>query len=85
MDLSNAKSGMLCGSSKCDDKKFQYYKNYNLNTSGSWTSWFSEEDTNYRDCGNQFVQRGDCSGHLCDNIRLWCTTPTNFLCWLKYT
>lgn len=47
-------------------------------TTQSWTSYFSEEGTNYRYCPSQSWLTGiACKGSYCDDISLKCTRITN--------
>lgn len=42
--------------------------------SSSWTSYFSEENTNYRVCGaNEWMTGIACTGDNCDNVSIQCT------------
>lgn len=69
-------SGMYCGGSYCDNIYLGYQSVPGVNfTTNAWTSYFSEEGTNFRVCsGNAYVTGLSCRGSYCDNISLQCTT-----------
>lgn len=71
-------AGISCSGKYCDNKRLVVVRDGTsapLQNSGHWTSWFSEEGTNYRNCpSNMIVNELQCSGKYCDNIRLQCGT-----------
>jgi hypothetical protein len=72
-------TAMQCRGSYCDNVALGYQNVPGLNhTSNSWTSYFSEEGTNYRICsGNNVYMTGiSCQGSYCDNVSIQCTAVT---------
>ncbi|HWA72985.1 MAG TPA: hypothetical protein VG937_11640 [Polyangiaceae bacterium] len=66
---------MNCSGSNCDNMRAYCTPSGGTRGSSTWTSYFSEEGTNYRYCGaNQWVTSIACTGGYCDNISLLCTT-----------
>lgn len=77
-DSGSLMSAVHCTGSKCDN-----IQAYCQPTGGSlgatyWTSYFSEEGTNYRYCNSGYWVTGiACTGGNCDNISLMCSQITN--------
>jgi hypothetical protein len=73
-DSASLMNSFQCSGSYCDN-----IRAYCQPTSGSlgssyWTSYFSEEGTNYRFCNPGFWVTGlSCTGGYCDNISLQCS------------
>ena len=69
-------TGFQCRGSRCDDVrlKCQPQTGHTLN-SRTWTSYFSEESTNYRRC-TSFMSGLSCTGAYCDNMSMECTSST---------
>jgi hypothetical protein len=76
-------SASLMGSIQCTGGYCDNIRAYCQPTSGSlggsyWTSYFSEEGTNYRYCNPGYWVTGlACTGHYCDNISLQCSYVGN--------
>lgn len=79
----SAFSQVQCSGSNCDNTRAYCRGARGTRGTSTWTSYFSEEGTNYRFCGsNQWVTGLSCQGDYCDNTSLQCTTftgvsPTN--------
>lgn len=71
-------SAMQCRGGYCDNVRLGYENIAGINhTTNSWTSYFSEEGTNYRTCGaNSFMTGISCRGGYCDDVSLQCTVAT---------
>lgn len=69
---------MRCTGSYCDNVGI--YCSSQVATFGDqyWTSYFSEESTNYRTCNSGYWMTGlVCRGSNCDDISIQCTRVTN--------
>lgn len=82
-DSASLVNSVQCKGSYCDNIRF-YCNPTGGSLGGSyWTSYFSEEGTNYRYCGaGEWVTGLSCTGGWCDNISLQCSyvgnvTPVN--------
>lgn len=70
--------GFRCRGRYCDDMGLLNAESGYTQTSSWWTSYFSEEGTNYRVCGNNgFVTGIRCTGDYCDNVSLRCSQLDN--------
>lgn len=75
-------NGTQCQGSYCDNIRL-YCQSSGLSANGTaWTTYFSEEGTNYRYCpAGSWVTGLSCKGSNCDNIALQCiyfnATPKN--------
>ena len=68
-------SGANCSGRYCDNIQFRAHDLNRNRLSNYWTSYFSEEGTNYRYCGtNRFVTGVACKGRYCDNVSLQCSS-----------
>lgn len=82
-------TGVDCSGSYCDNKMLQCHPSPTTLGSGSWTSWFSDGNTNnFRVCGGtSYVTAMQCDGNYCDNLKLFCSptglTPANCV-WSGY-
>lgn len=66
--------GFECNGGYCDNIRMDCQYSGVSHGDSSWTSWFSEEGTDYRHCPwGEFVTGLMCSGSNCDNISLECT------------
>ncbi|MGK3976447.1 hypothetical protein WMF38_32670 [Sorangium sp. So ce118] len=73
-DSGNAISGFRCRGSDCDNIKGYCMSLGTYNTSTYWTTYFSEESTNWRTCNaGDFVTGFACTGSYCDNVSLQCS------------
>ncbi|WP_437335992.1 hypothetical protein WME98_28575 [Sorangium sp. So ce296] len=73
-DSGNAMSAFHCAGSDCDNIRGYCSSLGTYNTSTYWTSYFSEENTNYRRCNyGDFVTGLACTGSYCDNVSLQCS------------
>jgi hypothetical protein len=64
-----------CSGWYCDNISLSCHPSYRSPGPTTWTSYFSEEGTNYRYCPSGAWLSGiACSGWYCDNIALQCTT-----------
>lgn len=73
-------TGVGCQGSNCDNIRLHCATGGGTVYSTWWTTYFSEEGDNYRDCGLYAHVTGvACSGSKCDNIALQCarTMPWN--------
>jgi hypothetical protein len=68
-------SAMRCNGDYCDNVALGYEPVFGSNhTTNGWTSYFSEEGTNWRTCdGNGFMTGISCQGSYCDNVSLQCS------------
>jgi hypothetical protein len=68
-----------CSGRYCENINIRYQHNQSNHGNNTWTSWFSEEDTNTRICsGNKrFITGIACKGRFCDKLSLQCTTILN--------
>jgi hypothetical protein len=72
----SAFSQVRCSGDYCDNIR-AYCRSSSRGTRGTstWTTYFSEEGTDYRYCGaSQWVTGLSCQEDYCDNISLQCTT-----------
>jgi hypothetical protein len=82
-DGASAFSAVQCSGSNCDNIRAYCPATRGSRGASTWTTYFSEEGTDYRFCGaNQWVTGLSCRGRYCDDISLQCTTisgvyPTN--------
>ncbi|KYF74779.1 hypothetical protein BE17_20025 [Sorangium cellulosum] len=73
-DSGNAISAFRCRGSDCDNIKGYCSSLGTYNTSTYWTTYFSEESTNWRTCNaGDFVTGFACTGSYCDNVSLQCS------------
>ncbi len=73
-DSSSLVSGVQCSGSNCDNIRYYCQPTAGVRGSSYWTSYFSEEDVNYRYCNSgSWVTGISCTGDDCDNISLQCT------------
>lgn len=77
-DSGSLMSAVQCTGAYCDNTR-AYCQPTNSVLGGSyWTSYFSEESTNYRVCaGGYFVTGMACKGAYCDNLSLQCSYVSN--------
>ena len=76
-DNSSIFSAVQCSGSKCDNTRAYCTPTAGTRGASTWTSYFSEEGTNWRFCSaNQWVTGLACRGNYCDDISLQCTTMT---------
>lgn len=70
---------MYCSGGYCDNIYFRNKRTYRNYDHNYWTSFFSEEGTNYRTCGasNSFMTGVACKGSNCDNVSIQCTNLIN--------
>ena len=73
-DSGNAMSAFHCKGEYCDNLQGYCQSLGTYSTTSYWTSYFSEERTNYRYCGyGDFVTGVACTGGYCDNVSLQCS------------
>jgi hypothetical protein len=84
----NLINAFKCSGHYCDNLRI---RNHNVNVdynSSYWTSYFSEEGTNYRTCaGSRFMTGLACNGRYCDNLSLQCTSTNKtkgYCYWTPY-
>lgn len=71
-------SAVQCRGAYCDDITFHCQPAGGVRGYSYWTSYFSEEGTNYRTCASGYWVTGlACSGSYCDNISLQCSYMSN--------
>lgn len=75
-----AMMGIRCSGRFCDNVSM-YCDDYpGLTGASYWTTYFSEEGSNYRACANDEVVTGmQCAYRFCDRIRFRCTRTTQSL------
>ena len=72
-------SAFQCSGRYCDDTRLYCQPAGGARGNTYWTSFFSEEGSNYRDCGNGYWITGlACNGSYCDNVSLQCSYMGNF-------
>ncbi len=70
--------GLRCAGRYCDDVGLLAVESGHVQTSSSWTDYFSEEGANERICpGSGFVTGLRCSGSYCDDVSLRCSELDN--------
>jgi hypothetical protein len=69
-------TGAGCTGSNCDNVSVLCRTATGVRTNYAWTSYFSEEDQNYRICNGGFVSGIQCVGSYCDSMRLECVGVT---------
>lgn len=70
---------MYCSGSYCDNVYIRNKRTYRTYDHNYWTSFFSEEGTNYRTCSgsSNFMTGISCKGKYCDNVSIQCTNLIN--------
>lgn len=82
-DGSSLVAAVQCSGAYCDNTRFLCQPTGGSRGSSYWTSYFSEEGTNYRDCApSHWITGLACKGGWCDNVSLQCSymgniTPVN--------
>jgi hypothetical protein len=77
-DSSSLVSGVQCTGSNCDNIRFLCTPTAGVRGTSYWTSYFSEEGTNWRYCNaGSWVTGIACNGDDCDNISLQCSYMSN--------
>ncbi|WNG48319.1 hypothetical protein F0U60_32460 [Archangium minus] len=72
-------SAVQCSGSNCDNIRIYCQPAGGVRGNSYWTTYFSEEGTNYRYCNyGAWVTGIACSGSYCDNISLQCSYMSNF-------
>jgi len=82
-------NAFFCSGKYCDNlyiRKAHTNRQFGTNY---WTSYFSEEKSNFRTCaGNSFMTGLSCKGRFCDDISIQCTTIPkafkNHCAWTPY-
>lgn len=73
--------GVECYGDYCDDVRLDCDPVSGMTFgSSSWSTWFSEEGTNWRKCdpnGNEWMTGIHCDGDNCDNVSIECTHITS--------
>lgn len=76
-------SAWSCQGDYCDDSRMRCRNAGKNGRESAWTSYFSEEGSNYRYCSQSWWIVGiDCQGSYCDNLSMQCryfpdSTPKN--------
>ena len=74
----NLIDALWCSGSYCDKLYIRNESNGSNYGNNYWSSYFSEEGTNYRRCSsNQFMTGVACKGRYCDNVSIQCTRVLN--------
>ena len=73
-DSGSLMNRVQCSGSYCDNIRAYCQPSGGTTGASTWTSYFSEESTNYRYCSSGYWVTGiACQGSHCDNISLQCT------------
>lgn len=74
-DIGDAVYAATCSGSYCDNTRLYCDETNHPVSSRNWSSYFSEEGTNYRECGSNQIMTGiSCAGSYCDNNSIECST-----------
>jgi hypothetical protein len=77
-DLGAMPNTVQCSGSYCDNSRFYCQPTVATTGGAYWTTYFSEESTNYRYCDWGYWVTGlSCQGSYCDNNSLLCTYMNN--------
>lgn len=77
-DGSSLASWYGCSGSYCDNNRLYCQPTAGSRGDSYWTTYFSEESTNYRYCNSGYWVTGiSCKGSYCDNIALQCSRMYN--------
>jgi hypothetical protein len=77
-DSASLMNSVQCSGSYCDNIRAYCQPTGGSVGPSSWSSYFSEESTNYRYCASGYWVTGiACSGSYCDNISIQCTRIYN--------